>query len=83
MIASSSDSTPARDGIIRTVRDGSVASATLRNIYTYIAVDVDETGHINRIMTDKPIGVIINTHSHPDARPWWWGGVGGSWAGVL
>lgn len=33
-----------------------IASATLRNIYTYIAVDVDETGHINRIMTDKPIG---------------------------
>lgn len=33
-----------------------IASATLRNIYTYIAVDVDGTGHINRIMTDKPIG---------------------------
>ncbi|WP_332702430.1 putative bifunctional diguanylate cyclase/phosphodiesterase [Devosia sp.] len=33
-----------------------IASATLRNIYTYIAVDVDGTGQVNRIMTDKPIG---------------------------
>ena len=33
-----------------------IASATLRNIYTYIAVDVDSTGQVNRIVTDKPIG---------------------------
>lgn len=33
-----------------------IASATLRNIYTYIAVDVDATGQVNRIVSDRPIG---------------------------
>lgn len=33
-----------------------IATATLRNIYTYIAVETDRTGQVNRIVTDRPIG---------------------------
>lgn len=33
-----------------------IASATLRNIYTYIAVEADATGQVNRIVSDRPIG---------------------------
>lgn len=33
-----------------------IASATLRSIYTYIAVSVDEGGQVDRILTDQPIG---------------------------
>lgn len=33
-----------------------IASATLRGIYTYIAVDADSTGQVNRIVTERPIG---------------------------
>ena len=33
-----------------------IASATIRNIYTYVAVDADSTGQVSRIVTDKPIG---------------------------
>ncbi|MGV8854477.1 MAG: putative bifunctional diguanylate cyclase/phosphodiesterase [Devosia sp.] len=33
-----------------------IASAALRTIYTYIAVDTDSTGQVNRIVTERPIG---------------------------
>lgn len=33
-----------------------IASATLRNIYTSIAVDADRSGQVDRIISDKPIG---------------------------
>jgi diguanylate cyclase (GGDEF)-like protein len=33
-----------------------IASAALRNIYTYIAVDSDSNGQVNRIVTDRPVG---------------------------
>jgi diguanylate cyclase (GGDEF)-like protein len=33
-----------------------IASATLRSIYTYIAVSVDDGGQVDRIVTDQPIG---------------------------
>ncbi len=33
-----------------------IASATLRSIYTYIAVDADNTGQVNRIVTERAIG---------------------------
>tara|TARA_R110002124_G_scaffold114535_47_gene269706 strand:+ start:4030 stop:6270 length:2241 start_codon:yes stop_codon:yes gene_type:complete len=33
-----------------------IASATLRNIYTYVAVDADPTGQVKRIVTDRPVG---------------------------
>lgn len=33
-----------------------IASATLRGIYTYIAVEADDSGQVSRIVTDAPIG---------------------------
>ncbi|MCS6759019.1 MAG: hypothetical protein MO852_08365 [Candidatus Devosia euplotis] len=33
-----------------------IASATLRNIYTYVAVDANFTGQVKRIVTDRPVG---------------------------
>ncbi|MBU1307724.1 MAG: EAL domain-containing protein [Alphaproteobacteria bacterium] len=33
-----------------------IASATLRNIYTYIAIEADHAGQVNRIVTERPIG---------------------------
>lgn len=33
-----------------------IASATLRNVYTYIAVESDSTGQVARIVTDTPLG---------------------------
>lgn len=33
-----------------------IASATLRGIYTYIAVEADHAGQVSRIVTDTPIG---------------------------
>jgi len=33
-----------------------IASAALRSIYTYIAVDSDANGQVNRIVTDRPVG---------------------------
>jgi len=33
-----------------------IASAALRNIYTYIAVDSDPNGQVSRIVTDRPVG---------------------------
>lgn len=33
-----------------------IASATLRNIYTYVVVDADESGQVERIVTSQPVG---------------------------
>lgn len=33
-----------------------IASATLRNIYTYITVEADHTGQVHQIVSDRPIG---------------------------
>ncbi len=33
-----------------------IASATLRNIYTYVVIDTDSSGQVERIVTSQPIG---------------------------
>jgi diguanylate cyclase (GGDEF)-like protein len=33
-----------------------IASATLRTIYTYIVIDTDESGQVQRVVTSQPIG---------------------------
>ena len=33
-----------------------IASSTLRNIYTYVVIETDKSGQVERIVTDQPIG---------------------------
>jgi len=33
-----------------------IATAALRNIYTYVAIETDDSGQVHRIVTDRPIG---------------------------